>query len=314
MHPRILLAVLEYSSGWVTQSTIDELHKIYPLGYINERYNGLYKQLSYAASNLNKGFYLYQVNGIGAFLLADGTRVPLDGTINAGTAGVQQLMASLYPLMEWEKAVSPDGIGSTFEQLFGYPFDYAIEPLLPPAIEQPLLQLPFETEKTWSFTSGPHSGWGDGSAWAALDFAPPGEPRGCVLSDDWVTAVADGSIVVSGSGIVVQDLDGDGFLQTGWSVLYLHIDSSDRVKQGQYLYAGDRIGHPSCEGGISNGTHLHIARRYNGMWISADGKIPFILDGWTSSGNGTEYDGNLKRDGITIEAYNGVQDTNQIQK
>jgi hypothetical protein len=32
---------------------------------------------------------------------------------------------------------------------------------------------------------------------------------------------------------------------------------------------GDRIGHPSCEGGAANATHVHIARRYNGEWIPA---------------------------------------------
>jgi murein DD-endopeptidase MepM/ murein hydrolase activator NlpD len=90
-------------------------------------------------------------------------------------------------------------------------------------------------------------------------------------SDLWVTAVADGYIVRAGDGSVVQDLDNDGYEQTGWTVLYMHIDSNERVEAGAYVYAGDRIGHPSCEGGISNATHLHIARRYNGEWIPADG-------------------------------------------
>ena len=57
------------------------------------------------------------------------------------------------------------------------------------------MQLPFEKGTTWSFTGGPHGGWDSGSAWAALDFAPPGEPAGCVSSDAWVVAVADGLIL-----------------------------------------------------------------------------------------------------------------------
>jgi hypothetical protein len=50
------------------------------------------------------------------------------------------------------------------------------------------------------------------------------------------------------------------------------------------------------------------------MWISADGKLPFNLDGWASSGTGSEYDGFLSRNNEVIEAYNGQNDENQIQR
>ena len=81
----------------------------------------------------------------------------------------------------------------------------------------------------------------------------------------------------------MQDLSGDGIEQTGWSVFYMHIESRDRMQPKTYVYAGDRIGHPSCEGGVSNGTHVHLARKYNGEWIPADGITPFELDGWISA-------------------------------
>jgi LasA protease len=109
-------------------------------------------------------------------------------------------------------------------------------------------------------------------------------------------------------------LDGDGLEQTGWTVLYLHVDSSERVKAGTYLHAGERIGHNSCEGGFSTGTHLHLARRYNGEWIPADGPLPFDLDGWISQGAGSEYDGYLVKDGVSIEAWAGRRDDNQISR
>jgi LasA protease len=113
--------------------------------------------------------------------------------------------------------------------------------LVPSGLTQPALRLPFETGTVWSFTGGPHGGWGDGSAWAAIDFAPPGESLGCVVSDAWVTAVADGLVVRSAEGVVVQDLDGDGIEQTGWTILYLHVDNSERVNVGEYLHAGERV-------------------------------------------------------------------------
>jgi murein DD-endopeptidase MepM/ murein hydrolase activator NlpD len=129
-----------------------------------------------------------------------------------------------------------------------------------------------------------------------------------------VVAIADGLIVRAGNGAVVQDLDGDGFEQTGWTVLYMHIESRERVRAGTHLQAGERIGHPSCEGGVSSGTHVHLARRYNGEWIPADQDLPFNLDGWISTGTGYEYDGFLKRNGETVEAWEGRDPKNEIQR
>jgi hypothetical protein len=80
------------------------------------------------------------------------------------------------------------------------------------------------------------------------------------------------------------------------------------------LKAGERIGHPSCEGGFADGTHVHIARRFNGEWIPADQNLPFIMDGWTSSGEGILYDGYLQKGDAVIEAYNGNIPGNAIQR
>jgi hypothetical protein len=83
---------------------------------------------------------------------------------------------------------------------------------------------------------------------------------------------------------------------------------------GTFLNPGDRIGHPSCEGGFASGTHVHLARKYNGEWISADGAIPFVLEGWVSGGLGTEYDGTLSRDGVSIEACDCRSAANEISR
>jgi LasA protease len=314
VNPRILLAVLEYVSGWVTQINPSQDTLIYPMGFYNEWRKGLYKQLSWAANNLNRGFYVWQINAFSAWVLADGSVIPISPTINPGTAGVQYLMSLLYEQEGWRKSVSSDGVYQVYTQFFGYPFDYTIDPLVPEDLVQPSMTLPFEKDQTWSFTGGPHAGWGDGSAWAAIDFAPPGDALGCVQSDAWITAVAPGLVVRSETGVVILDLDEDGYEQTGWSVLYLHVETRDRVQEGSKLEQGDRIGHPSCEGGVSNGTHIHLARRFNGEWIAADGKVPFNMDGWISSGEGIEYNGFLKRDGESIEAWDSRKPENQIQR
>ena len=314
VNPLLLLSVLEYQGGWINASEPISITQTYPMGVYNEWRQGLYNQLAWAANELNRGYYLWKVNALGSYVLADGTVVEADPTINAGTAAVQHLFSQLYGLQDWGVAVSPQGLFKTYSSMFGYPFDLSIDPIVPPDLEQPAFQLPFEPGNTWSFTGGPHGGWGNGSAWAGLDFAPPGEPLGCVPSISWVVAIADGPIIRAANGSVVQDLDGDGLEQTGWTILYLHIDSWERVKPGTMLKAGDRIGHPSCEGGVSTGTHVHIARRYNGEWIPADQSIPFVMDNWVSSGTGIPYNGYLEKGGRLVEAYERRSSINQIQR
>jgi len=312
VNPRLLLALLEHQSGWVTESAPSSLD--YPMGLQDPWHQGLYLQLTWTADTLNRGYYLWRVNAISTWVLADGNVLPIAPTINAGTAAVQGFFAKLDDMFTWQGNTTAFGLFQTYFFLFGNPFDLGIEPLVPANLQQPVMQLPFEIGKVWSFTGGPHGGWDNGSAWAALDFGPPGETAGCTSTDEWVVAVADGWIVRTGDGVVMQDLDGDGVEQTGWTMFYMHIESRDRVQPETYVYAGDRIGHPSCEGGFSNGTHVHIARKYNGEWIPADGPNPFQLEGWISSGNGIEYDGFLTKGAQVVEAWDGRNELNQIAR
>ncbi len=312
--PRLLLGLLEYQAGWLTQRHVSAQAVTYPMGYQALGWEGLFSQLSWAANQVNAGFYLWQAGWAGPIGFADGSVVPVGMGLNAGTVGLEYMFAQLYPVDSWRHVVGPDGFIKTYQTIFGDPFDWAIEPLLPPGLAQPNMQLPFEDGATWSFTSGPHGGWDSGSAWAAVDFAPPGDALGCVTSYAWETAVADGLIVRTGNGEVLEDLDQDGHEETGWVVLYMHVESRDRVQTGQVVHAGDRIGHPSCEGGVADGTHLHLARKYNGVWISADGPLPFNLDGWISSGTGVQYDGTLTRKGVILEACGCRGSDNQISR
>ncbi len=319
VNPRLLLAVLEYQSGWLTQPDPDPETLKYPLRHENARWKGLYYQLSWAADNLNRGYYLWRFNAENIWRLADETLIPVSPVINAGTAAVQQMFALLDGQADWEEAVSENGVYATYNALFGFPFSRSVEPLIPAGLTQPVLQLPFESGEVWNFTGGPHDGWGAGSPWAALDFAPPGNQVGCLTSNAWVVAMADGPVVRAEWGQVIQDIDtpaasADGFEQTGWVVFYMHIETRDRVEPGTYLYAGERIGHPSCEGGITNGTHTHVARRYNGEWISAERELPFVMDGWVSSGSGSKYNGHLSKDGISVVAYAGRAETSKIHR
>jgi hypothetical protein len=102
--------------------------------------------------------------------------------------------------------------------------------------------------------------------------------------------------------VVVLDLDGDGREQTGWALMYLHIATVGRVRQGEWVESGGLIGHPSCEGGNATGTHVHMARKYNGEWIPADGPLPFNLSGWSALAGDLDYQGSMVKGNLIAEA------------
>ncbi len=314
VNPRLLLAVLEYQSGWVTQQHPGDNTLTYPLRRVEPSREGLYRQLTWAANELNRGYYGWRSGWLVSFRFADGAIKIVAPGLNAGTIGVQHFFSKVLSPDEWTRAVSPDGFARTYQTLFGNPFLYAFEPLIPLDLVQPPLSLPFESGTVWAFTGGPHGAWDTGSGWAALDFAPPGEPEGCAPSDGWVTAAAPGLIVRSEHGAVVEDLDGDGDEGTGWALFYLHLEARDRVAVGARVGPGDPMGHPSCDGGVAMARHVHFARKYNGEWISADGPIPFVLDGWVSATLGREYDGTLTNGELSVEACDCRAETNEISR
>jgi len=82
----------------------------------------------------------------------------------------------------------------------------------------------------------------------------------------------------------------------------LHIATPNRAKLGSIVNVGDSLGYPSCEGGTTTGTHIHIARKYNGEWIAADGPIPFDMEDWIPHNGAEAYKGTLSRNGIIVTA------------
>jgi murein DD-endopeptidase MepM/ murein hydrolase activator NlpD len=146
-----------------------------------------------------------------------------------------------------------------------------------------------------------------------VDFAPPSKTSGCVHSNVWVTAVASGLVVRSEPGELMIDMDGDGDERTGWNIFYLHISTEGRPPIGTYLEQGDPIGHPSCEGGHSTGTHIHLARKYNGEWMPADYVIPFNMEGWIPHDGSQPYLGTMTRNSQVVIACTCSNSTSFIQ-
>jgi LysM repeat protein len=317
INPRLLLALLEYESGWVYGEPGTARAETFPLGLVDDREKGLYNQLVWAVNQLSTGYYAWREGRLTEITFPDGSSVRLAPDLNAGTAALMYYFAQKTQGDDWVRSIDPGGgLPALHAQMFGDPWSRArvVEPLFPPDIRQPPLILPFQRNWIWAFTGGPHGAWEREGAYAALDFAPSSTEPGCVRSPAWTLASASGLVTRSGNGVVVLDLDGDGFEQTGWVLVYLHVSSEDRIPVGTWVGTEDRLGHPSCEGGISTGTHVHLARKYNGEWIPASGPIPFNLGGWVSQPSQEAYQGTLVRDGKTITACTCTSSMTFIQR
>lgn len=305
INPRLLLALLDYEGRWVHGQPIDAFHTDYPMGYFNVFYKGMFSQMLWAVNQLSIGYYGWRTGTITELDFPDGTHLRLDPRLNAGTVAIQYLFSKVHAQSQWAQMIDPkSGFPAMYAQMFGDPWARAktVEPLFPAGIIQPQLSLPFEPNTEWSMTGGPHGAWEHDGSLAAVDFAPATDRGGCDPTPTWVTAAAPGLIVRSERGVVVEDLDGDGYEQTGWDLVYLHIATDGRVPVGTFVQTNDRIGHASCEGGIATGTHLHFVRKYNGEWVAGDGPLPMVLDGWTVHQGAVPYEGTLTRDNSVVIA------------
>jgi LasA protease len=302
--PRFLLAVLEYQTGALSQPVSPS--GSYPLGEVDYNYAGLYMQLVWTANILNVGYYGWHTGQLVEFHHPDSNLERPDPWQTAASVAFQYYISRHTSQEAYARAVGPDGLARVYRNLFGDPWitDESEKPFMEVGLQQPTMDLPFAAGETWSFTGGPHSGWGvaELQPWAAIDFGPPSVVGGCIPSDRPVLAMADGIVVRSQTGVVMEDLDGDRDERTGWVILYLHIATQGRASVGRTLKKGDAIGYPSCEGGEATGTHVHIARKYNGEWIPADGVIPFNLEGWIAHDGIAAYQGTLTRGNQTVTA------------
>ncbi len=327
INPRMILGLLEFESRWVRGQPVDIFHTEYPMGFNDYHYKGMSVQLVWAINNLSIAYYGWRAGTLTHLEFPDGSSLRLDPRLNAGTVAVQYLFSRVHSQSQWAQIINPEsGFPVMYAEMFGDPWALAeeINPIFPPALNQPPLVLPFEPNAKWSFTGGPHNGWGQlnpkiygqaHSVFSAIDFAPAAARTGCIPTSAWVVASAPGLVVRSENGAVMVDLDGDGYEQTGWNLLYMHISDKDRVAEGTWLEVNDRVGHASCEGGVSTGTHLHFARKYNGEWVTADGPIPFILSGWRVVAGDKAYEGKLIRgDEVIIADINSESKSNIIRE
>ena len=306
LNPRLLLALIEEESGWLLGEPTNLSQTDYPLGYVDFRKHGMFRQMMMAIDDISTGYYGWRSGTLTELTFADGTVKRIAPSLNAGSVAIQYYFSKKMSYERWVQTIDARvGFPALYAELFGDPWARArtIEPLFPAGLKQPDLVLPFEPRREWAYTGGPHGAWARVGAQAALDFAPANDFSGCAETEKWTVASAPGLVVRSDHGVVMLDLDGDGNEETGWNLLYLHIATEGRVPLGAWVEVDDRLGQPSCEGGASTGTHLHFARKYNGEWVLADGPIPFNLDGWIAHNDDSKaYAGTLTRGDELITA------------
>ena len=315
INPRLLLAFLEFRSGWVTSFPGGASRDLYPLGFDAGADTGLYKELQIVGKLLAQGYYGWRDGSLVRADFYGGESARLNPAINAGTAAIWRLFSTLYTRegVDWA-LMNPDGFLALYQKWFGDPWEMttAVEPYLLETTHQPDLVFPFAPGEYWSLTAGPHATWQTGTPRGAIDFAPLIEEPRCAVSTRWVTAAAPGLVVRSSRGVVAIDLDGDGDEGTGWVLIYLHVASKDRVPVGTWLALDDPVGHPSCEGGIATGTHLHFTRKFNGEWLGVSGPLPLVIEGWQAIAGEDRYEGWLVKGEDRISASPNDEGNSQV--
>ena len=310
--PRLLLALIEYQTGALTETSSRDPENPYLLGYKDSLHKGLYQQLIWAANTLNNGYYGWRTGRLSDFKHTNGALEIPDPWQNAASVGIQYYFANMLSIEDYQIATHGEGLIKTYTDLFGDPWDNPTDHI-EGSLQQPQFYLPFLPGNRWAYTGGPHTGWGTGDPFAAIDFAPPNIASGCAPANEYATAIADGVIARTDTGVAILDLDNDGDERTGWSILYLHLATITIPPTGTFLNAGDPIGLPSCEGGKTTGTHIHIARKYNGEWMAASGAVPFDLEGWVTVNGKQAYQGQLVKFGKVVQACECSDQESQIE-
>ncbi|MBQ4512705.1 MAG: LysM peptidoglycan-binding domain-containing protein [Anaerolineaceae bacterium] len=295
--PRLLLAILQYLTNALTDPGYrNDFNTASVLRMPGDRYKSLSGQLNQVAEFFNDHYYNYKAGNFSEYELQDGSLIRIDPWLNACSATLQAYFAAIFSAEDYYRAIGPDGFVRLYKEMYGdFPPVEEYPAHLPGSLEQIEMRLPFKDGEAWTYTGGPHTAWGSMHPYAAIDFAPPSNQHGCFVSRAEVIAPHSGTIVRTGTGQAMLDMDEDGDERTGWVMLLLHLKTESIPPVGTHVETGDFLGHPSCDGGTSSGTHVHLARKYNGEWIEAGGIIPLNMDNWITEAGPVKYEGRMRR-------------------
>ena len=319
INPKIMLALLQYNGNWIEGQEISEEDLLYPMGIEDGLQHSLFNQVTLAVDKLVMGYYGWRDGSLTHLTFSDESTLLLDPNLNAGTVALMHYFSMDRTQAEWgEDLYGDDGFMNLYLGWYGDPWldENSLVAHIPANLEQPDLILPFLRNQRWSYTGGPHGAWRAASPLAGLDFAPALGSPGCSAEPEnqWVLASADGVIARKTLGVIVLDLDGDGNENTGWVLIYLHMNGTDHLEVGDFVEVTDKIGIPSCLGGRTTGIHIHVARKYNGEWMLADGPVSYNLGGWIAVNGDVPYEGLLLRDDEIVTAYESATEITYIKR
>ncbi len=95
--PRLLLALLEYQSGWVYAWPEGAEKDKSPLNYEDERVEGLYEELQVAARGIARGYYGWREGSLQTLPFKDESQAAIHPELTAGSLAMQVLFAGFYP-------------------------------------------------------------------------------------------------------------------------------------------------------------------------------------------------------------------------
>ena len=105
-NPRLLLALLEYESGWVYGQPPNIFREKYPMGFqIQDDDQGLHKQLQWTINQLYAGYYGWRAGTLTEIEFPDGEKLRLSPDLNAGTVALQYFFS--------DSATAPSGSASS---------------------------------------------------------------------------------------------------------------------------------------------------------------------------------------------------------
>src|SRR5687767_12115499 len=122
--PQLLLALLEYQSGALTQPGPPAGN--YMLGFRRVNYETPYLQLIIAANTLNNGYYAWRAGKLTEIELPDDSLFRPDPWQNAGSVALQYYFSRLYAADKYYAAIGPEGLAGVYQTFFGDPWTQSV--------------------------------------------------------------------------------------------------------------------------------------------------------------------------------------------
>ncbi len=113
--------------------------------------------------HLSIGYYGWRAGILNDLTFPDKTMLRISPDLNAAASLSRFLFSKLHNQDDWNAYLyGQESLPAVHEQMFGNPWVRAqtVEPLYPPNLKQPILELPFTPGNTWALTGGPHSALG----------------------------------------------------------------------------------------------------------------------------------------------------------